>query len=664
MSISSSLTLVLVFNLPLVAMIGIALVRLGDRSTRLLFTGLGLALMLWATPLILVRADFLQADTIALASRLTFSGGVLSVTLLYLFFQRFAEMPRGKMFYVVLANGAFTLLATLFGFVEEGVRPVPGGFAPNHGVLHRYYVVSQSATVLYTFFAAFLAYRRSESALLRFQLRSIGGFGFVAFLFPIINNGLMPVLVKEYPFPAFGVIGILLFQFGIFNMLVRGQWLFIRNIFGRLHQSTAWQRRENIISLSRLVELLNSIVGGNVRNFKDAFGFVTDHGEALHLHAKSEESAGGYATPARFNEQILPKWNQGLVDNLVRLEADNKRLALYLTKAESLVADKWLSSAVKTLERPKELELPLLPIDLYASEHAGLVDDFRALFGHEMLICSTELFTVVESLKRLKDSQLPVVFDGDTGVGKSTLAHALHYLRSKAEPLVLECSYQTRHLAARLERLKRTAPSGAMQGIVVKNLDAVRPEELAQFVTWLMGNRSLPYLYLTVKSAESLGAKLAEPGQRAYCEALPQLSISPLSSRPDDLRAQIFFFAERLSRERGLSFTGIAKDFLAAAQKYAWPGNTAELKARLEQALLMQTRGATLDAGYLNLREAPRAIEGPKLSALERAERDVIWECLQRRRFNQRQTAIELEITINTLRAKMEKYGLQIPEQK
>ena len=45
MSISSSLTLVLVFNLPLVAMIGIALVRLGDRSTRLLFTGLGLALV-------------------------------------------------------------------------------------------------------------------------------------------------------------------------------------------------------------------------------------------------------------------------------------------------------------------------------------------------------------------------------------------------------------------------------------------------------------------------------------------------------------------------------------------------------------------------------------------------------------------------------------------
>jgi DNA-binding NtrC family response regulator len=135
---------------------------------------------------------------------------------------------------------------------------------------------------------------------------------------------------------------------------------------------------------------------------------------------------------------------------------------------------------------------------------------------------------------------------------------------------------------------------------------------------------------------------------------LPQLSISPLASRPDDLRAQIFFFAERVCRERALSFTGIAKDFLAAAQKYAWPGNTAELKVRLEQALLLQTRGTTLDAGYLNLREAPRAIEGPKLSALERAERDVIWECLQRRRFNQRQTAIELEITINTLRAKME----------
>lgn len=664
MSISSSLILVLVFNLPLVAMVGMALLRLSDRNTRLLFAGLAVALMLWATPLILVRADFLDAGTIAIASRLTFTGGALSVTMLYLFFQRFAEVPRSIMFYVVLANGAFTLLVTLAGFVEAGVRAVPGGFAPNHGPLHRYYVLSQSATVLYTFFAAFRAYRRSESALLRFQLRSIGGYGFVAFLFPIINNGVMPILVKDYPFPAFGVVGILLFQFGIFNMLVRGQWLFIRSIFGNLHYSSAWQRRENIVSLSRLVELLNSIIGGNARSFKDAFGFVTQRGDTMQLHAKSEDSAGGYATPARFNDQIMPKWNQGLVDNLIRLEADNKRLALYLTKAESLVANKWLTSAVKTLERPKELELPLLPIDLYASEHAGLVEDFRALFGHELLICSTELFTVVESLKRLKESRLPVVFQGDTGVGKSTLARSLHHLRANGDALVLECSYQTRHLAARLERLKQKATTGTAQGIVMKNLDAVRPEELAPFVTYLMGNRALPYLYLTVKSAENLSAKLAEPGQRAYCEALPQLSISPLAGRPDDLRAQIFFFAERLSRERELSFTGIAKDFLAAAQKYAWPGNTAELKVRLEQALLLQTRGTTLDAGYLNLREAPRAIEGPKLSALERAERDVIWECLQRRRFNQRQTAIELEITINTLRAKMEKYGLQIPEQK
>ena|GEM_PF-3183402 len=664
MSISSSVTLVSMFNLPLVAMVGMALVRLRDRRTRLLFAGLGVALMFWATPLILVRADFLTADQIAIASRLTFCGGVLSVTLLYLFFQRFAELPRSVMFYVVLANGAFTLLATLFGFVEAGVHPVPGGFAPNHGPLHLYYVLSQSATVLYTFFVAFLAYRRSESALLRFQLRSICGYGFVAFLFPIINNGLMPILVKDYAYPAFGVIGILLFQFGIFNMLVRGQWLFIRSIFGKLHNSTAWQRRENIVSLSRLVELLNSIVGGNARGFKEAFGFVTDRGDALQLHANSEDSAGGYATPARFNEQIMPKWNQGLVDNLIRLEADNKRLALYLTKAESLVANKWLNSAVKTLERPKELELPLLPIDLYAAEHKGLVEDSRALFGQELLVCSTELFTVTDSLKRLKDSQLPVVFEGDTGVGKSTLARSLHYLRTQGEALVLECSYQTRHLSARLERLKQKTATGTPQAIVVKNLDAVRPEELAPFITYLMGNRALPYLYLTVKSAESLSAKLAEPGQRAFCEALPQLSISPLASRPDDLRAQIFFFAERLCRERALPFTGIAKDFLAAAQKYAWPGNTAELKVRLEQALLMQTRGTTLDAGYLNLREAPRAIEGPKLSALERAERDVIWECLQRRRFNQRQTAIELEITINTLRAKMEKYGLQIPEQK
>ena len=663
MNISSSLTLILVFNLPLVAMIAMAFVRLGDRQTRWLFTGLAVALMFWATPLILVRADFLDANQIALASRLTFTGGCLAVTLLYLFFHQFAELPRGILLYAVLANGAFLLIATLLGFVEDGVRAVPGGFAPLRGPLHPYYVVAQSATVLATFFALALAYRRSESALMRFQLRSIGGYGFVGFLFPILNNGLMPILVKDYMYPAFGVIGVLLFQFGIFNMLVRGQWLFIRNIFGRLHQSPAWHHRENIVSLSRLVELLNSIVGGNVRQFKDVFAFVTQGGDALQLHAKNEESAGGYSTPARFNEQVMPKWHQGLVDNLVRLEADNKRLALYLTKAETLVSNKWLGAVVKTFDRSKLIELPLSPIDLYAADQARLVEDTQALFGRELLVTSPELFAVVEKLKQLKDSRLPVVFAGDTGVGKSTLARSLHHLRAQGEVLEIDCGFQTRHLAARLARLVKNSAS-RVPGVIIKHLDAVRPEDLAAFLNYVMGNPALPYLYFTVKSADNLTAKLAEPGQRAYCDALPQLSLSPLAQRRDDLRAQIFFFAERLCRERALPFTAITNNFLVAAHNYGWPGNTAELKVRLEQAMLLQTAGTALEPKYLNLREAPRAVEGPKLSALERAEREVIWECLQRRRFNQRQTAIELEITINTLRAKMEKYGLQIPEKR
>jgi DNA-binding NtrC family response regulator len=256
-----------------------------------------------------------------------------------------------------------------------------------------------------------------------------------------------------------------------------------------------------------------------------------------------------------------------------------------------------------------------------------------------------------------------VVFAGDTGVGKSTLARSLHHLRAQGEVLEIDCGFQTRHLAARLARLVKNSAS-RVPGVIIKHLDAVRPEDLAAFLNYVMGNPALPYLYFTVKSADNLTAKLAEPGQRAYCDALPQLSLSPLAQRRDDLRAQIFFFAERLCRERALPFTAITNNFLVAAHNYGWPGNTAELKVRLEQAMLLQTAGTALEPQYLNLREAPRAVEGPKLSALERAEREVIWECLQRRRFNQRQTAIELEITINTLRAKMEKYGLQIPEKR
>lgn len=645
-------------------MIAYSWVRLPERRTRWLFIALATALIAWAMPLILVRADFLNASAIATASRLTFLGGVLGVLGLYFFFEHFAGFSRNKVRYVILINSIVLLTATALGLVEQGVQPSPVHLMPVRGPLHRYYVASLVVTIIYNFFMVFLAYRKSENALLRFQLRSIGGYGFLGFLFPIINNGLMPILIDNYPYPAFGVIGVLLFQFGIFNMLVRGQWLFIRNIFGRLHHSFAWNQRENIVSLSRLVELLNSLVAGNVRNFRDAFAFMNERGEARQFFAQSDTETSAYATPAKFQKEILPKWNQGIVDNLVRLEADNKRLALYLTKAETLVHDRWLSSAAKSLSRPYSLELPQLPLTLYSAEHNKSVGEYRELFGQELLVCSSELFTTIENLKRLKDSQLPVVFEGDSGVGKTTLARALHHLRKQRHLLLLECTYQTRQVVGRLQRLSLQALQQGLGGVVLRNIDAVRPEELSVLFNFLMGASQLPLVYLTVGSLEGLLAKLGESAQRAYADALPQLRISPLSSRPDDLRGQLFYFTERLCRERSMPYAGIAKDLVDSALKYAWPGNTTELKVRLEQSLLLQPSGTTLESRFLNLRELPRAIEGSALSALEKAERDVIWECLQRRRFNQRQTAMELEITINTLRAKMEKYGLHIPEQK
>ncbi|MFZ5629323.1 MAG: helix-turn-helix domain-containing protein [Spirochaetota bacterium] len=663
MNISSSLTLITVFCAPLVAMIAYAWVRLPERRTRWLFVAMASALMVWAVPLVLVRADFLDAASIATASRLTFLGGVLGVLGLYLFFEHFAGFARGRVRYAILINSVVLLAATSLGYVEQGVQPSPVHLMPVRGPLHRYYVLSLVVTIIYSFFMIAVAYRKSESALLRFQLRSIGGYGFLGFLFPILNNGLMPILVENYPYPAFGVIGVLLFQFGIFNMLVRGQWLFIRNIFGRLHQSLAWNQRENIVSLSRLVELLNSIVAGNVRNFREAFAFVSERGEARQLFAQSDTEPSAYSTPAKFQKEILPKWNQGIVDNLVRLEADNKRLALYLTKAETLVHDKWLNAAAKSLSRPYTLELPQLPLNLYAAEHTKSVHEYHELFGQELLVCSTELFTVIENLKRLKNSQLPVVFEGESGVGKTTLARALHYLRLQRAPLSLECTYQTRHIVGRLQRLSQQAQAQGLGGVVLRNIDAMRPEELVVLFSFVMGAAQLPLLYLTVRSLEGLAAKLGESAQRAYADALPQLKISPLASRPDDLRGQLFYFSERLCRERSMPYTGVAKDLLDRALQYSWPGNTNELKVRVEQSLLLQPSGTMLEAKFLNLRETPRAVEGPRLSALEKAERDVIWECLQRRRFNQRQTSIELEITINTLRAKMEKYGLQIPEE-
>lgn len=658
MSTFSVVSILLFFNLPLILMAVFAARKIRDKRTRQLFIALAFGLLVWATPLVLVRADFLSQDMIALCSRLTFCGGVLGATFLYLFCDGFGlERGTASRFFFG-ANGVLVLVAVIAGYVENGVVPAQTGFAPVHGPLHKYYVVSMSLTVAAAFFRLAMIYRKSDSTLLRFQIRSVALYGFLGFLFPIVNNGVFPILFPGYAYPVFGVLGVLFFQFGIFRVLVDGESLFIRKLFAQIRSGAGWENQDNLISLSRLTRLIDSILNDNVGAFRESYGFVNGAGTQVTMFTQSEPGTGNYGSMTLFNEKVMPRWNEGLLENLVKLESDNKRLALYLLKAESKLKEKWLSDAVEEIASAKQLPIAAdIPLGTYLKELETHLAANEETFGLRICALSPVMAKLMASALRVAETNECVLISGEVGTGRKTLAKAMDFVRTgKKELQTVACSdLDINALTRRIGELS-AMKSGSL---LIADIDAVPAEFLYIFNPLIQKVGSNFRLYFTMNA--SYYAALIDAPQLIF-ENLNRikLDVPPLRKRGEDIVPLLALSAVKSADETRRSFTALSREFVAEAMAYSWPGNITELEHSLQRAMLV-SKEPLLSRLHLDTTLSLRLPEGP-FSPLEMAERRVISEYLKKNNYNKNRTRIELDITVNTLNAKIEKYGIRLPD--
>lgn len=662
MNIYSSSVILVLFNLPLVIMVALTLKKIRDARLRWLFPGLAFALSLWATPLVLVKADFLSQDAIALCSRITFSGGVIAALLLYLFCDVFGGAQGTKSRYLFGVNALVVLAAVMTGYVEQGVIPLANGFAPIHGPLHKYYVVSVSLTVISAFIRLGMIYRGSASTLLRFQINSIAVYGGIGFLFPIINNGLFPLLIPHYPYPVFGVLGVLFFQFGIFRMLLDGEILFIRRLFDNIKKGSVWQIHGNIVALSRLTNLLNSIFSENCTAFKESYAFVNAAGHEVKMFLQSEPTAGGYGSMALFNEKIMPHWNQGLLDNLVRLEIDNKYLMLNLIKAESIIGGEWLSKPVA--ESGEGTQLPIAA-DLSISGYVDQLNTHLAAneeaYGSKFLAFSPAIAKLMLIARECAKTEECILISGEVGSGRKALARAIHFMRGARENIeVVSCANSDINtLVDKLTRIEKDASgNGLPQAVLIADMDAVPVDFLSVFNGVIGKAGSKLRLYFTMNS--TFYPALLDTPQLIF-ENLNRikLDVPPLRKRGEDIVPLIMLSAARITKATGRNFTTVSREFIAEALAYSWPGNITELHNSVQRAVLV-SKEPILSRLHLDSSLSLRLPEGP-FSPLEMAERKVISDYLRKNNYNKNRTRLELDITINTLNAKLEKYGIKIP---
>jgi len=141
-----------------------------------------------------------------------------------------------------------------------------------------------------------------------------------------------------------------------------------------------------------------------------------------------------------------------------------------------------------------------------------------------------------------------------------------------------------------------------------------------------------------------------------------RIHLPPLRERRDDIEKLVNHFIERYNRENGLVVEGLETGCLDLLLAHNWPGNIRELENVVERAVVL-TRSGKIPCSRLELtnqkKEAGR-IElrwGAGLTVAQ-AEKELILKTLEDCGQNRTRAAELLDISIRTLRNKLNEYGI------
>ncbi|OPZ08300.1 MAG: Transcriptional regulatory protein ZraR [candidate division BRC1 bacterium ADurb.BinA292] len=308
---------------------------------------------------------------------------------------------------------------------------------------------------------------------------------------------------------------------------------------------------------------------------------------------------------------------------------------------------------------------------------------------------------VSDAIKRVKDqvaeiaaSDVTVLIQGETGVGKELVARALHRASSRARGPFIEVNCAAlpdeNLLLSELFGHERGAFTGAINrkrghfeladgGTLfldevgelgpIAQARLLRATESFEF-TRLGGERPIHVnCRLVFATNKDLAAEVKEGRFREdlyYRINVYPIFVPPLRARPEDIAPLARFFAARFAEKHHLAAPSFSPGALRALRDNPWPGNIRELRNVIErlsirfhgreigpEALHDLNLGAPAESGAIVLPEG--GID------LEQVEESLVRQALQRAEWNQRRAAGLLGISVDRMNARVKKFGITHP---
>src|SRR3990172_675466 len=324
--------------------------------------------------------------------------------------------------------------------------------------------------------------------------------------------------------------------------------------------------------------------------------------------------------------------------------------------------------------------------------------DWGAMAGlDEILGESAAIQAVRDNIRRLlarphSGRRMPsILIQGETGTGKGLVARLIHRLGPRAAgPFVdVNCAaIPDTLLESELFGYERgaftdarRAKAGLFQtahrgtifldeiGLLPAALQAKLLKVLEEQAVRRLGSTTSEPVDVSIVSATNadLRAAVHERGFREdlyHRLAVLTLTLPPLRERAGDVLLLAERFLARACADYGLPSKTLSPDAKARLLEDSWPGNVRELGNMAERVALL-AEGSVVSADILDL-PPPAAVAPPPAPAevasqgsLQDAMRGHLLAALTQTGWNISHTAALLGISRNTLRARIEKYGLR-----
>jgi DNA-binding NtrC family response regulator len=377
-------------------------------------------------------------------------------------------------------------------------------------------------------------------------------------------------------------------------------------------------------------------------------------------------------------------------DDFARLgsHAQARQAGAFDTLARPLADEEVLDAVRRALDaQALQLENARLREELAAPGHFG-----------ELVSADARMHRLFELLRSVADSRATLLLCGESGTGKTQLAHAVHALSTRARGPFVEVNcgaLPSALLESELFGHVRGAFTGAVKDrpgkfeqaaggtILLDEIGTASPELQVKLLRVLEEGRFERVGEARTRTADArviaatnvdLSAEVAAGRFRAdlyYRIHVVAVEVPPLRLRAADVPLLAERFCRRFARLHGRSTAALSEAALRRLALHPWPGNVRELENAVERAVLVAAgpriepedlwpnAGPPADGGtaaqFTGWSAGPpdelkRALEGPERWLIERA--------LARHGGNRTAAARTLGVNRTTLFNKMRKYAL------